>query len=596
MKKLRIAVLLVTVISLLGLVLACPSGSSGSVTEPYPTPAAGDFDIVISSPQIVGSVEPDVLKVVKITPKTDMSEGERTIYFTAEGTVNKQTAVPTVRGTYAVSFDVAAVKGKWSEAKGLSAGVLRVIPKDEVEDGTPVATDFTVSGLTQTLPNIVAVTITPQNNKSTGARTIYYTGIGITNYTKSTTLPSVAGTYAVNFDVAAAAGWKAAPNLFAGVLNILSPGGGGGSQIPAVADFNITGTGGFLYDGQVKTVSVAWKSEVTQPGQPITAADIKYYDSTNTEVDPPKDAGTYNVMFKVTGTSYWTEIMLDAGRLTINQATPVSSDYTASNLSQKVGSVTEVTVATAPNKSPGNITIKYDGSETLPNPASPMTYGITIDVEASDDGNWKAAPALFLGTLTIERADPTFEITVAGKKWPDRYSVMYTGLPITPGSITVVYTGTTLIVTNHYTVTIENNTNVGTATVTVKGVAGSAYEDVPDAVAEFDIMAKVDSISVSWNDSNGSLISLNGNAVNPANPIPLLRDGTVTIAKTGDKYTVTRWVLNGVIQSSIADEFTFDQSKGSNSLGIHTVTLVVTDNETGRLLNTNITIKVSAGL
>jgi len=600
---LRIAVLLVTVISLLGLILACPNDTSSSgggssetppVSTPLPTPSAGDFDITISSPQTVGSVETDVLKVVDIKPKTDKSDGARIIYFTLEGTANKSTSVPQVRGNYAVSFDVAAVSGKWSAVNGLSAGILQVVNPGETPDQTPVATDFTVSNnLTQTLPNLSAVTVTPQSGKSTGARTVYYTGTGLTTYAKSTTLPQAAGTYTVTFDVAASTGWVAATNLYAGLLNILSA-TMGNQQIPEVGNFDITGTGGFLYDGSTRTVSVAWKSDVT-PGLPVTAADIKYYDVNDSEVDPPKNAGVYNVRFTVTETGNWRGVTLDAGRLAINQATPISTDYTLSDNTQKVGSVHAVTVATAANKSPGAITIKYDGSADVPNPASPRTFAVTIDVAASDDGNWKAAPALFLGSLTVDRADPTFEITVQGKKWPDEvYSVLYTGAPITP-TIAVAYNGTSLTATTHYTVTLANNTNVGTATVTVKGVTGTAYANLPDAVAEFDIMAKVNSITVSWNDSNDSLISLNGNVVPANGSIPLLRDGTVTIAKTGDNYTVTRWVLDGVIQSSREDEFTFDQSKGSNSLGTHNVTLVVTDNDTGRLLNTNITIKVSAG-
>jgi hypothetical protein len=80
--------------------------------------------------------------------------------------------------------------------------------------GTPVAGDFDVSGLTQYLSRpIVPVSITPKEGKSSGAITIHYDG--------SDTLPTVAGTYSVTFDVAAATGWNAASGLSAGTLNII---------------------------------------------------------------------------------------------------------------------------------------------------------------------------------------------------------------------------------------------------------------------------------------------------------------------------------------------------------------------------------------
>ena len=84
----------------------------------------------------------------------------------------------------------------------------------------PVADDFDVTNLTQLEGSVTAVTITAKEGKSSGAVTIYYEGTGGTTYTKSETLPTTAGTYAVTFDVAAATGWNSATGLDAGTLVI----------------------------------------------------------------------------------------------------------------------------------------------------------------------------------------------------------------------------------------------------------------------------------------------------------------------------------------------------------------------------------------
>jgi formylglycine-generating enzyme required for sulfatase activity len=105
------------------------------------------------------------------------------------------------------------------------------IPDDGDEpDGsnkTPIASDYTFGNLNQTAGNIIAVTITPKDGKSNGARTVYYEGVSPTSYTKSTTLPTLAGIYVVTFDVAVDTGWNEATGLFAGNLVVTD-----GNQIP----------------------------------------------------------------------------------------------------------------------------------------------------------------------------------------------------------------------------------------------------------------------------------------------------------------------------------------------------------------------------
>jgi len=79
---------------------------------------------------------------------------------------------------------------------------------------TPVASDYNVANLNQKGGyGIAAVTITAKSGKSPGA-------ISNIRYAGNTAVPQTLGTYAVYFDVAAATGWNAAPDIFAGNLVI----------------------------------------------------------------------------------------------------------------------------------------------------------------------------------------------------------------------------------------------------------------------------------------------------------------------------------------------------------------------------------------
>jgi hypothetical protein len=76
----------------------------------------------------------------------------------------------------------------------------------------PVASDFIVNNLNQTMGSTIPVTIIPKDGKSPGWITIYFNG--------NTWFPSAAGTYTVTFDVEAAPGWDRATGLAAGTLII----------------------------------------------------------------------------------------------------------------------------------------------------------------------------------------------------------------------------------------------------------------------------------------------------------------------------------------------------------------------------------------
>ena len=119
--------------------------------------------------------------------------------------------------------------------------VFKVLPNED-----PVAADYTVSDFEQIYGSTKAVIITPKEDKSPGARTIYYEGTDGTTYTISQTVPVNAGKYSVTFDVAAATGWNAVTGLSAGILTIK----------PKVMNFTIPGISAQTYNGSARTPAV----------------------------------------------------------------------------------------------------------------------------------------------------------------------------------------------------------------------------------------------------------------------------------------------------------------------------------------------------
>jgi hypothetical protein len=237
---------------------------------------------------------PNNIKAVNITPKSDeTSRGKVTVYY------DNSTTLPTQIGTYAVTFNVAAANG-WKAAAGLSAGELII---GDPEKQTPVAPDYNIStNLNQTAGSVTAVTVTAKSGKSTGAVTVYYAGTEGTTYTRNTTLPSAAGTYAVTFDVAEASGWNAASGLSAGTLTI--------KGTPVAGDFDI----GKLSQtaGSVTAVTITPKS-----GKSTGAVSIKY--AGNTAI--PQTAGSYAVTFDVAAAGVWNAASgLSAGTLNVSVA------------------------------------------------------------------------------------------------------------------------------------------------------------------------------------------------------------------------------------------------------------------------------------
>jgi len=267
------------------------------------------------------------------------------------------------------------------------------------------------------------------------------------------------------------------------------PTGGNNNQTPTVADFNISGTGTFTYDGNSKTVTVTAKE-----GKTSGIITVKY----NGTTDAPSAVDTYTATFDVAAAVGWNAVSdLPAGTLTINEEisgnqTPTAADYNIGNLTQTFGSVTAVTITPKIGKSSGVVTVKYNNSTTVPSASG--TYTVTFDVAAAD--GWNSASGLSAGTLTITKVI-TFTIDAIPAQ-------IYTGSAITP--IVTVKDGSTMLTLNtHYTVSYSNNVNVGTATVTISGMGnyagstGSATFIIDDPITPYIIIGSGTSFTATRN-------------------------------------------------------------------------------------------------
>ena len=176
----------------------------------------------------------------------------------------------------------------------------------------PRASDFIISNLTQTVGNIVAVTITPKEGKSSGAITIYYEGMGSTNYPKVRTMPSVVGIYNVTFDVAAASGFYAITDLPGGTLTINVT-----NQSPVANDFQISN----LTQAYGNVTAVTITPNVGKSSGIVTI----YYEGSGGTIYAksntlPLAVGTYTITFNVAAATGFNAVTgLAGGTLTINE-------------------------------------------------------------------------------------------------------------------------------------------------------------------------------------------------------------------------------------------------------------------------------------
>jgi hypothetical protein len=153
------------------------TGLSGGTLAINQNPVAADFDIG-NVTQTAGSVTP-----VTITPKAGKSGGAITIYYSGSP------MLPLAAGTYAITFDVAAVTG-WNSAAGLAGGTLTI--------NVDVNFTITFTQITDSAPSIAGPTISRTGDNRTATLTVSGQYSSIAWYITGTTVSGSGASFTLN--------------------------------------------------------------------------------------------------------------------------------------------------------------------------------------------------------------------------------------------------------------------------------------------------------------------------------------------------------------------------------------------------------------
>jgi len=144
-------------------------------TPPNQTPSLSDFTV-----SGIGTFDFDyTLRKVTVAAKPNKTTGTTTVYYTGTGSTvyEKNEGEPLFKGTYSVTFDVAAASG-WNEAKGLSAGTITIA------DGTPAVP----TGLSASIASNTSIKINWTAASKATSYKVYYISDGDTALTLAGTV------------------------------------------------------------------------------------------------------------------------------------------------------------------------------------------------------------------------------------------------------------------------------------------------------------------------------------------------------------------------------------------------------------------------
>ena len=497
---------------------------------------------------------------IPVTAITDNEQYSGIVTWNSEPAVfaaaMQYTATVTLRAKYCytlqgVKADFFTIEGATSASNAANSGVVTVVfPATAANDSA--AADYNISGLTQTYDGSPkAVTVTSKTGKSNGAITV--------KYNDSTTPPTDAGSYIVTFDVAAVHGWNAASGLPAGTLLIEN-------ATPTAADFDISGTGTYIYDGSARSVAITPKA-----GKSTGTITVKY----NGNISVPQAAGAYTVTFDVAAKPNWNATNgLPAGNISIGNATPTADDFDISGLGTFIydGSVKTVTVTPKAGKSSGAITVMYNGSTTTRSAVG--SYTVTFNV-AANLPNWNAASGLSAGTITINAKSVTITgLGAANKVYNGNATATVTGTAAVNGRV-----GSDSVTVSSGTAAFADK-NIGTD----KTVTFSGYSLSGTAAGNYSLSAQP--ASVTANITAKELTITGVTATNRA------YDGTVTVALSGGTLA---GIVSGDAVSFTLGNGTLADANAGNAKAISTaITLTGTDAGNYTLTQpSNITVNVT---
>ena len=259
--------------------------------------------------------------------------------------------------------------------------------------------------------------------------------------------------------------------------------------VTATADGNYSGSASTTFTISPATPTLAWEStiqELPYTGNPAAITAPKATGPNGIQLGITHDTGPCQFSYaKQGGSEFKGGLPTDAGIYTIKARVEAKGNYAAAESTNTLTltiSKSQPTIAFAEGYDPSKT---YDG-QTIPNPtADDLT--ITGATYADVTFDWSAEP-MNAGAYTLTANIPETDNTAAASTTP--LTVTISPKPVTSPAIaltpdTFVYDGTekkpavvvkdgnTIIPASEYTVGYSNNTNAGTATVTIANVAGN---------------------------------------------------------------------------------------------------------------------------
>ena len=439
-----------------------------------------------------------------------------------------------VSGAAANNYTISYVKGTLTiNAKNASNLTISSI-SSQTYTGSAITPTVTVKDGSKTLTNGTDYTVAYSNNTNAGTATVTVTGKG--NYT---------GTKTATFTINA----KNASNLTISSITAQTYTGSALTPAVTVKDGSTTLTNGTDY-------TVAYSNNTNAGTATVTVTGKGNYTGTKTATFTisAKSASSLTIgdiaAQTYTGSALTPTVTVKDGSTTLTSGTDYTVAY-SNNTNAGTGTVTvtgkgnytgtKTATFTINAKSASNFTISeiaavtYNGSALTPSVtvkdgSTTLTSGTNYTVTYSDNTNVGTATVTvtgkgnYTGTKTA-----TFTITAkdaSGFTIGNIPEQTYTGSAITP-AITVQDGTTTLTEGTDYTIAYSDNTNVGTATVTVTGKGN--YTGTKTAT--FSIVAK---------DASGFTIgdipeqTYTGSAITPTVTV---QDGSATLTD-GTDYTV----------------------------------------------------------
>jgi len=217
----------------------------------------------------------------------------------------------------------------------------------------------------------------------------------------------------------------------------------------------------------------------------------------------PTDAANYNSL-----------TALEVGNFVIGKATPTATFAVSNSPQTYTGAGQSATVSISASSVPGTVNNILTGGSASQTNAN--TYAVTADFVPIDAANYNSLIALAVGNFVIGKATSVTTVTING----DPFS--YTGLPITPATVTVTGAGGVTLVTPAPTATYLNNTNAGVNTASASYTFAGDDNHLGSNDSETFTIGKAASITTVT--INGGLFTYTGSAIEPA---------TVTVTGAG---------------------------------------------------------------